>query len=125
MNDRHRRVARLKKQMEKSSTKRQVSLSETCAIMGANLNRAIQGIGEIFEMFGKSLVRLGCSMQRKESTYLMRDLSREEWIALSHYIKGNLYIGGQNEGREERIELFQNAAVKIIRIGDVLEGELR
>lgn len=125
MNDRHRRVARLKKQMEKSSTKQPVSLSETCAIMGANLNRAIQGIGELFELFGKSLVRLGCSMQRKESTYLMRDLSREEWIALAQYIKGNLYIGGQNEGREERIELFHAAAVKIIRIGDVLEGEMR
>ena len=91
--------------------------------MAAALENIKKAIGSVFEVFGESLVKMGRAMQGKEPDTLMHDLSTEEWVALSRYIRGDLYIGGANEGREEQIELFRSAAIKIIRIGDVLEGD--
>lgn len=122
MNNRHRRVARLKKQLEQPHVEI-IDLSKSIESVTATFEYIKKAIGSVFEGFGESLVKIGRTMQGKEPDTLMQDLSTDEWIALSRYIKGDLYIGGTNENREEQIELFQSAAIKIIRIGDVLDGD--
>lgn len=122
MNNRHRRVARLKKQLEKPRVDI-IDLSKAIESVTVAFENIKKAIGSVFESFGESLVKVGRSMQGKEPDTLMQDLSTAEWIALSRYIRGDLYIGGANEGREEQIELYQSAAIKIMRIGDVLEGD--
>lgn len=124
MNNRHRRVARLKKQLEQPHVEI-IDLSKSIESVTATFEYIKKAIGSVFEGFGESLVKIGRTMQGKEPDTLMQDLSTDEWIALSRYIKGDLYIGGANEKREEQIELLQSAAIKIIRIGDVLEGDKR
>ena len=122
MNNRHRRVARLKKQLEQPHVEI-IDLSKAIESVTVAFETIKKAIGSVFEAFGESLVKIGRAMQGKEPDTLMHDLSTEEWVALSRYIRGDLYIGGANEGREEQIELFRSAAIKIIRIGDVLEGD--
>lgn len=122
MNNRHRRVARLKKQFEQPHVEI-IDLSKAIESVTVAFENIKKAIGSVFESFGQSLIKLGRSMQGKETDTLMQDLTNAEWIALSRYIRGDLYIGGTNEGREEQIELFRSAAIKIIRIGDVLEGD--
>ena len=122
MNNRHRRIARLKKQLEQPQVEI-IDWSKAIESATAAFENIKKAIGYVFEVFGESLVRMGRAMQGKEPDTLMQDLSTEEWVALSRYIRGDLYIGGANEGREEQIELFRSAAIKIIRIGDVLEGD--
>ena len=122
MNNRHRRIARLKKQLEQPQVEI-IDWSKTIESVTVAFETIKKAIGYVFEAFGESLVKIGRAMQGKEPDTLMHDLSTEEWVALSRYIRGDLYIGGTNEGREEQIELFRSAAIKIIRIGDVLEGD--
>ncbi|WP_270597416.1 hypothetical protein [Enterococcus asini] len=122
MNNRHRRIARLKKQLEQPQVEI-IDWSKAIESVTAAFENIKKAIGSVFEVFGESLVKMGRAMQGKEPDTLMHDLSTEEWVALSRYIRGDLYIGGANEGREEQIELFRSAAIKIIRIGDVLEGD--
>lgn len=122
MNNRHRRVARLKKQLDQSRVET-IDLQKSFELFAGAFESIKKVIGAVFESFGKSLIKIGREMQGKETDTLMHDLSKAEWIALSRYIRGDLYIGGANEGREEQIELFQSAALKIIRIGEVLEGD--
>lgn len=131
MNNRHRRIARLKVQ-ESSAQERKIKRFAADAGLVASyaakkasefiyaFNRLV---GEAFEFYGTGLARIGKTIQGKETATLMNDLTTDEWIVLSRYIRGDLYIGGQNEKREEQIELFRSAAIKIIRIGDVLEGD--
>lgn len=122
MNNRHRRIARLKKQLEQPQVEI-IDWSKAIESVTAAFENIKKAIGSVFEVFGESLVKMGRAMQGKEPDTLVHDLSTEEWVALSRYIRGDLYIGGANEGREEQIELFRSAAIKIIRIGDVLEGD--
>lgn len=131
MNNRHRRIARLKEQEYVVTARKAKKAADSACILASNAVKMASdfvtvfngAVGELFESFGAGLVRIGKNMQGKESATLMHDLSTEEWVALSRYIRGDLYIGGANEGREEQIELFRSAAIKIIRIGDVLEGD--
>lgn len=122
MNNRHRRVTRLKKQQNRPHVEI-IDLPKAIESVTEVFENIKKAIGALFESFGQSLINLGQSMQGKETDTLMHDLSNDEWIALSRYIRGDLYIGGANEGREEQIEIFRSAAIKIIRIGDVLEGD--
>ena len=122
MNNRHRRVARLKKQLDQPRVEI-IDLQKAFESLAEAFENIKKTIGAVFESFGKSLIKMGRSMQGKEPDTLMHDLSTAEWIALSRYIRGDLYIGGANEDREEQIELFRSAAIKIIRIGDVLVGD--
>lgn len=124
MNNRHRRVTRLKKQMESRDNTEFIDLEkaiksamEIIKIVGTAMGKALETCVQSFIIMGQSL------QNKKPEPSLMHDLTKEEWMALAHYIKGNLYIGGENEGREERIKTFNSAAIKIIRIGDVLEGD--
>lgn len=126
MNNRHRRVARLKaKEQQLKIRKIKCFNKETVKKVTDIFSAMTNLIGEALEFYGTGIARIGKSLQGKENGSLMNDLTPDEWIALSRYIKGDLYIGGANEKREEQIELFQSAAIKIIRIGDVLEGDKR
>lgn len=124
MNNRHRRVARLKAKEQQCNIKKVKSFSKTELKKVSEIICAMtRGIGEALEFYGAGIAQIGKTIQGKEKDMLMNDLTPDEWIALSRYIRGDLYIGGANEGREEQIELYQSAAIKIIRIGDVLEGD--
>lgn len=131
MNNRHRRIARLKAQEQSSSARKARRIADAACIVARDAVKKVSEfisafnrlVGETFEFYGTGLARIGKAIQGKETATLMNDLTTDEWMALSRYIRGDLYIGGANEGREEQIELFRSAAIKIIRIGDVLEGD--
>jgi hypothetical protein len=124
MNNRHRLVARLKaKEQQYNIRKIKCFNNETVKKVTDIFSAMINLIGEALEFYGTGIAKIGKSIQGKENDTLMNNLTPDEWIALSRYIRGDLYIGGANEGREEQIELFRSAAIKIIRIGDVLEGD--
>lgn len=124
MNNRHRRVARLKQQLESNNHAENIDFDKLVESAREIIEKVKNSLGYALESCGQAFIGMGRSLQdKKQEPSLMDDLTNEEWIALAHYIKGNLYIGGKNEGREERIETFHSAAIKIIRIGDVLEGD--
>lgn len=124
MNNRHRRIARLKaKEQQFDMGNVKCFINETMEKVTDIFSAMTNLIGEALEFYGTGIAKIGKKIQGKEDGSLMNDLTPDEWIALSRYIKGDLYIGGANEGREEQIELFRSAVIKIIRIGDVLEGD--
>lgn len=126
MNNRHRRIAKLKdKEQQYNIRKIKCFNNETVKKVTDIFSAMTNLIGEALDFYGAGIAKIGKSIQGKENDTLMNDLTPDEWIALSRYIRGDLYIGGANERREEQIELFQSAAIKIIRIGDVLDGDKR
>lgn len=131
MNNRHRRVARLKAKEHARVIQKVRMFAETACIsakdvvtnISETISAAINLAGEAFEFYGKGITQFGKNLQGKETATLMNDLTTDEWIALARYIRGDLYIGGANEDRDEKIESFKSAEAKIIRIGEVLEGD--
>lgn len=48
---------------------------------------------------------------------MKNELTNIEWVALTRYLQGTLYLGGSNLNRKQLIEAFKTAKEKVIHVG--------